>query len=240
MRPMLGRATRLYGAHPLQLVLVLASFVLAAYAVLTLGVRALFDPDVWWQSIAVWFVGAALAHDLILFPLYAAVDRIVQAITSRRRRTRTRLSKDRSLLTNDAVEVPAINFVRVPLMAVGLITLMFFPGLIEQGSGAYVRATGQTQSPFLLRWAILCAAIVLVGALAYLFARARSRRHAPAQQPGHHPVRHPTTPGMSAQDATGSPNAAETPPAPGWALAIAVALVVVVATSRRRQVNPDS
>jgi len=43
--------------------------------VIVLGPQALWNPFVWWQSIAVWFLAAIIAHDLVLFPLYALADR---------------------------------------------------------------------------------------------------------------------------------------------------------------------
>jgi hypothetical protein len=55
---------------PLQMLLLGCSFALAAYA----GVR-LFAGD--WAGVTLWFVGAALLHDLVLLPLYAVVDRAV-------------------------------------------------------------------------------------------------------------------------------------------------------------------
>ena len=51
---------------PLQLLLLVCSFALAGYA----GVR-LLEGD--WFGVALWFVGAALLHDLVLLPLYAAL-----------------------------------------------------------------------------------------------------------------------------------------------------------------------
>ncbi|MFD5704301.1 hypothetical protein ACFWJH_40635, partial [Streptomyces lasiicapitis] len=70
------RLRRWYGAGPLHLLLLLASFVLALYA----GVRLLADD---WFMVAVWFVGAALLHDLVLVPVYAAADRAVTALLGR-------------------------------------------------------------------------------------------------------------------------------------------------------------
>ena len=55
---------------PLQLLLLACSFALAGYA----GVRLLADD---WLQVALWFVGAALVHDLVLLPLYATLDRAV-------------------------------------------------------------------------------------------------------------------------------------------------------------------
>ena len=60
LRPLVG--------SPLQLLLLACSFALAGYA----GVRLLAGD---WFGVALWFVGAALLHDLVLLPLYAVADR---------------------------------------------------------------------------------------------------------------------------------------------------------------------
>ena len=173
-KPLVNRARRLYGAHPLHLLLILGSFVVVGYALWLLGFKALWNPDTWWQSIAVWFVGAALVHDLLLFPAYAAADRILVSVSNRRWRS-----------ARGGGRVRVINFVRVPLLACGLISLMFFPGIIEQSGGTYNRATGQTQEPFLDRWLILCSLILLLGLAAYLIARmvAGRRSHTDDEPP---------------------------------------------------------
>lgn len=68
--PWLLRLPRLPIGSPLQLLLLACSFALAAYA----GVRLLADD---WFGVALWFVGAALLHDLVLLPLYAVADRAI-------------------------------------------------------------------------------------------------------------------------------------------------------------------
>lgn len=55
---------------PLQILLLACSFALAGYA----GVRLLAGD---WFGVALWFVGAAVLHDLVLVPLYAGADRAV-------------------------------------------------------------------------------------------------------------------------------------------------------------------
>ena len=70
-------AAHLYGERMFHLIVVLAALALGGYVVVVLGVRNLFNPTVWWQSIAVWFAVAVIAHDLILFPLYALADRLL-------------------------------------------------------------------------------------------------------------------------------------------------------------------
>ena len=63
--------------------------------------------------------------------------------------------------------VPPVNYIRIPTMASGLLFLMFFPGIIEQGRGAYLRATGLTQAPFLDRWLLITAVLFGASAVAY-------------------------------------------------------------------------
>ena len=127
------------------------------YVVILLGPQALWNPTVWWQSIAVWFLAAIIAHDLVLFPLYALADRSATsafaAVHGRRKESSQRVSP--------------LNYVRVPTLASGLSQLLFFPGIIQQGKFSYVAATGQNQQPFFGRWLMLVGALYGVSALAY-------------------------------------------------------------------------
>ena len=150
-----GRFRALYGSSPLHLLVLIAGFALFGAVIATIGLRALWNPQTWWQSIAVWFAAAIILHDLVLFPLYALADRVLLAVTGRRDRARRRSA------------VPVLNYVRVPALAAGLTLLVFLPGIIEQGSRAYFAATGQTQEPFLGRWLLLTAALFAASALVY-------------------------------------------------------------------------
>ena len=148
MREVLTRLGRAYGRHPLHLLVLLASFALTGYAVAHLVGAPLAT------RMLVWFVAAAIGHDLVLFPLYAAADRSV-TLLPHRRRTRRRPA------------VPVLNYVRVPVLGTGLLLLLFLPGIIRQGTRTYLNATGQTQQPFLGRWLLLTAAMFAVSAIAY-------------------------------------------------------------------------
>ena len=154
---------RVYGAGPRHLLAMLVSLVVAAYAVLQLGWSALWNERVWWQSIPVWFLGAVVLHDLVLFPAYSLVDRLL-----------VRVARLRHPRSHGAVS--PLNYVRTPLLAIGLLTLMFFPGIIRQGASSYQAATGQTQEPFSVRWLLLCAGIVAVSCVAYAVRRLHARR----------------------------------------------------------------
>lgn len=163
----LTRVRDFYGAHPLHLLVLVAAFVLTGYVVSVVGPGSLLGSGSWWQSILVWFVGAFLVHDLLLFPLYALADRSVsaglQAVRGRRG-------------DEQRAAVPVLNYLRVPALATGLTFLLFFPGIIEQGQGTYLAATGLTQQPYLQRWLLLTAAMFAVSAAVYAIRLSRGRR----------------------------------------------------------------
>ncbi|GEP35320.1 hypothetical protein NSZ01_30880 [Nocardioides szechwanensis] len=158
-----ARWSRAYGASGWHLALMLASLAVVTYVVLTVGLAALWDPDVWWQSIAVWFVGAVVLHDLVLFPAYALVDRLL------------RLRLGPSAGRRATPRVPLLNYVRVPTLVAGLTFLLFFPAILSRGGSTYANATGLTQEPFLQRWLLLVLAAYLLSALLYVVARLRHR-----------------------------------------------------------------
>jgi hypothetical protein len=159
MGDVIRRWRRAYRAHPLHLPVLFTSFVLAGYSVWVLGFDALWNHHVWWQAIAVWFAAAIIAHDLVLFPAYALLDRILAAVAARTR-----------------VRVSPLNYIRVPLLGIGLSFLLFFPGIIQQGATTYHAATGGTQQPFLLRWLLLSASMLAVSAITYVIHSLRARR----------------------------------------------------------------
>lgn len=140
----------IYGSHPLHLLTMAAGFALFGYVVATVKPITLWNPHTWWQSIAVWFAGAVIAHDLLLFPIYALADRLLAGRAVRRR------------------GVSARNYLRIPALGSGLTLLVFLPGIIRQGAGTYLAATGQTQQPFLGRWLLLTAAMFGASAVVYL------------------------------------------------------------------------
>src|SRR5690349_25058879 len=91
---------RIYGSHPLHLLTLVAGFALFLYVTATIKPTALWNPNTWWQSIAVWFAAAIIAHDLVLFPIYALADRLLLA---------TRVDRKPS-------RVPIVNYIRIPVL----------------------------------------------------------------------------------------------------------------------------
>lgn len=126
---------------PRQLLLLAGSFALVGYA----GARLLAGD---WFAVALWFVGAALLHDLVLLPLYAAADRtVVRALGAVGRREWT-------------------AYVRVPAVLSGLLLLVWFPLISGQVADRYRSATGLSPDGFLVRWLLITA--VLFGGSALL------------------------------------------------------------------------
>jgi hypothetical protein len=152
----------LYGSGPLHLLTMLSGFALVGYVLATFKPAAQFDSGTWWHSIALWLAAAVVAHDLLLYPLYALADRALYA--------RTRPQPRRN--------VSARNHIRVPALGAGLTLLIFLPGIIQQGAPTYQAATGGTQEPFLGRWLLLTAAMFAVSALGYAARLAVARRRA--------------------------------------------------------------
>ncbi|MFE3582740.1 hypothetical protein [Streptomyces vinaceus] len=152
---------RRYGASPLHLLLVLASFALALYA----GLR-LFQGDT--LGVAVWFVGAALLHDLVLLPLYSVTDRAVQALCTRGH--------------GPTPPVPrvSVNYVRVPAFVSGVLLLVWWP-LVLRRVEHYTAATALPADGFLGRWLLITAALFAASASVLIvrtWRRSRTRRPA--------------------------------------------------------------
>jgi hypothetical protein len=157
------RFSAIYGSHPLHLLTMVSGFALLGYILATFKPAALWNPGTWWQSIAVWFAAAVVAHDLLFFPVYALADRVLSARIGRRP-------------ARSHPKVPAHNYIRVPALGAGLTLLIFLPGIIEQGGPTYQAATGQTQQPFLGRWLMLTAAMFATSALIYAARLLATRR----------------------------------------------------------------
>ncbi|MFF1417794.1 hypothetical protein [Streptomyces sp. NPDC058280] len=136
------RFRRLYGESPLQLLLLLASFALCAYA----GIRLLKGD---WLFILLWFVGAAVLHDLVLVPLYALGDRAVRSV----------------LRPRGAVPRTAVHHVRVPAAVSLLLLLVYWPLVLRTSRRTYEADTRLTIDVFLGRWLLITAALFALSAV---------------------------------------------------------------------------
>ena len=134
-----------YGASPLHLLALLACFALAGAVALRVA-----DDPLRLRYLA-WFVGAVVAHDLLLFPLYALLDRSAGALVRRAR----------------PAAPGSVNFVRVPALLSGLLLLVFLPVIGQRGEVPFGIASGLDQDVYLGRWLAISGVLFLGSAVLY-------------------------------------------------------------------------
>ncbi|MEV0714427.1 hypothetical protein [Asanoa sp. NPDC050611] len=150
----LARLRADYGAGAPHALVLLVCFTLAGAAAFYAAGEARF-----WRMV-LWFGGAVVAHDLILFPIYAALDRRL------RRATGTAPATRRALL----------NHVRVPALGTALLFLVFLPGILDLGQDTYQAATGQPRVSYAARWLAVSGALFVLSAVVLAVRRPGLRR----------------------------------------------------------------
>jgi hypothetical protein len=139
---------------PLHLLLLASSFALTAYV----GFRLLEEDP---YAVALWFVGAAVLHDLVLVPLYGAADRaLLRGMEGAGHRDRT-------------------MYVRVPAALSLLLLLVWFPLITGRVADRYARATGLSPDGFLARWLLITAVLCGGSAAVYALRHRRPREEPP-------------------------------------------------------------
>jgi len=164
VRSALAHFHRAYGAGPRHLLGMLICFAVVGYVVHLLRDVATAP------RMAIWFLGALLAHDLVLLPAYT----VLNAALSRILRTR-REGRQTTLV---------LNCIRVPALASGLLLLIFLPSISKQRPGIVMSATGLNQDPYLGRWLLLSAAFFVTSGVVYALRRRQLVRSADSRQPG--------------------------------------------------------
>ncbi|WP_205315161.1 hypothetical protein [Nonomuraea lactucae] len=139
-----------YGAAPWHLLALLACFAVAGYAAGRAAAAGILI------GFLVWFVGAAIVHDLVLYPLYSLTDVAARRRPWHRGRART------------GPAGRATNYVRVPAALSGLLLLMWFPLILGLSEDGYRRSTGLDTSPYLGRWLLVTGVLFAGSALAYV------------------------------------------------------------------------
>jgi hypothetical protein len=152
----LNRFRQLYGANPLHLLAFIASFALAGYAATelfhTMTIR-----------VAVWFVGAALGHDLLLVPLYSLANISLAKIWQRVPRPES---------------VPCLNYIRFPLAISALLLVIFFPEISRRRTAQFSNS-GLSNHPYFSHWLLVTGILFAVSALTYAIRLRRVSASAP-------------------------------------------------------------
>jgi uncharacterized membrane protein len=155
-----------YGAGPLHLLAILSTFAVAAYA-LDRALELTSNPE----RIVIWLGGSIVAHDLLLFPLYALVGVVVAAaLLSGRPR--------------DRVRIAALNHLRVPALLSGLLLLVWYPLVAGPADRGFTRLTGLSKDVYLDRWLLLTAALFAGSGAIFALRLPRLRRAAARRSAG--------------------------------------------------------
>jgi hypothetical protein len=159
---MTGRLRQLYGSSQLHLLAVVVTMTFAVYG----AVRIAQGPDA--LNTFIWLGGAIIAHDLISFPLYSALNLIAH----------------RALvgpLRSPGIErkVPLINHIRIPAILSGFALVAWFPLILRLSADDYRLKSGLDADVFLERWLLITAALFLGSALIYAVRLRRATLSAP-------------------------------------------------------------
>jgi len=140
---------RWYGARPLHLLAHLFGFAIVAFAL----DRTFSGGDT--KELLVWYLGFAIAHDLVFVPAYTGADRLVRATIARLPRpARTR--------------VPLINHIRAPAMISALLLIIYFPLISGQNASWYFDLSGHQLTHYLRNWFLITVVLFLGSALIYV------------------------------------------------------------------------
>lgn len=140
----LARVRAHYGAGPLHALSMAACLAISGFAALKIGSQS------YAVGVGVWFVGSAVAHDFILFPLYTVIDRL----TGARRRDRSAPSGWK-------------NYVRAPAAISGLALVVYAPLILGFAGSTYEDITALPVSVYLGRWLLLTGLLFAVSGAVY-------------------------------------------------------------------------
>jgi hypothetical protein len=160
-----------YGASPLHLLAVIASFAIVGY-----GFFMIFQAPAP-ESTLLFFGFAIIAHDMIAFPLYSTLNAVAGRSTGSPPRGDGNTAGDAS--ASEDSRVPAINYLRVPFILSAFCFVIFFPLILGLSSEQYERSTGLDPDVFLGRWLGICAVLFTASAILYAIRLRRAAKSRP-------------------------------------------------------------
>jgi hypothetical protein len=149
---------RRYGAGPLNLVAHLAALGIAAFAF----DRIFSSGHV--KELLFWYLGFAIAHDLVFVPAYTGLDRLFRATIARLPRPRPEA-------------VPVVNHLRAPAVISALLLIIYLPLLSGRADTSYFAMSGHHLTQYLRNWLLITVVLFIGSGLIYTgrVARARAR-----------------------------------------------------------------
>ena len=145
----------LYGAGPVNLLVLVLSFVIAGFAV-----QGWFQRPHDVETVIEWFVAAILLHDLVAVPLYTLLDRVAFGWLGRRAGGG---AGPRTVLGL----INSTPYVRIPAILSGLLLIVFFPVIFGLGSQSELDASGIAESGYLARWLIASGVMFALSAVVW-------------------------------------------------------------------------
>ena len=119
------------------------------------------------KVLIVWYLGFAIAHDLVFVPAYAGLDRLFRATIDR-------------LPLPARTQVPVINHVRAPVVISTILLIIYFPLITGRNDGWFIEISGHNLTHYGRNWLLITAVLFLGSAVIYaarvVRARARTAR----------------------------------------------------------------
>lgn len=153
-----------YGASPLHLIGHVIGLGIAAFAF----VQIFKGGDT--VQLIEWFVGFTLLHDLVLLPLYTALDRLLHLKLPFRR-------------SSHGHDVPLVNHLRMPALISGVLLLMYFPLISRLGARTYLFYSGHRVEGYLRNWLLISVGLFVFSGIVYLLRLWRSAGSSPSIDP---------------------------------------------------------
>jgi hypothetical protein len=149
---------RRYGAGPLNLAAHLVAFGIAAFAF----DRIFSSGHV--KELLLWYLGFAIAHDLVLVPAYTGLDRLLRGTLARLPRA-------------SRAGVPVVNHLRAPAAISALLLIVYFPLLSGRADTSYFAMSGHHLTQYLRNWLLVTVVLFIGSGVIYAgrVARARAR-----------------------------------------------------------------
>ena len=153
---MRSRFRRRYGASPLHLFAHLVGFAIVAFAL----DRIFSGGEV--KVLLIWYLGFAVAHDLVFVPAYTGLDRLSRATIARLPRP----------IRNGP---PIVNHIRAPAVISALLLIIYLPLISRRNEGWYFELSGHYLTGYLGNWLLITAVLFLVSGLVYTTRVVRAR-----------------------------------------------------------------
>jgi hypothetical protein len=134
---------------------------LAGFAVAALAFDKIFSGGDM-KELLLWYLGFAIAHDLLFVPVYAGLDRVLRATIAR-------------LPIPAERRVPVINHVRAPALISGLLLIIYFPLISGRSDAGYFALSGHHLTHYVRNWLLITAALFLASGVVYAARVARVR-----------------------------------------------------------------